>query len=138
MNRLAIYVLLALRDLAFYAIVFIYRISPYDICVILARSECVAMTSFIINAHLPRQLPKSWDVDCPFCRILSGELPSFKIYENEHAIAFLGPSSQSQPHPESINKLMHFPFTCRYPPTAPGSHASNPQNAHPTPLRFTR
>jgi|ERR1700761_6440794 len=53
------------------------------------------MTSFIINSHLPRRLPKSWDVDCPFCRILSGELPSFKIYENEHVIAFLGPSPSS-------------------------------------------
>lgn len=27
--------------------------------------------------------------DCVFCKILKGEIPSFKIYEDGHAIAFL-------------------------------------------------
>lgn len=27
--------------------------------------------------------------DCIFCKIIRGELPSFKVYEDEHALAFL-------------------------------------------------
>lgn len=27
--------------------------------------------------------------DCVFCKIIKGELPSYKVYEDEHALAFL-------------------------------------------------
>jgi len=50
------------------------------------------MTSFVISSHLDRPIPKSWsplNEDCPFCQILTGELPAYKIYENEYVLAFL-------------------------------------------------
>jgi hypothetical protein len=50
------------------------------------------MTSFIIKAHETRELPVSWKnhQECPFCRIISGDGPAFKVYEDEKVIAFLG------------------------------------------------
>ncbi|OBZ71659.1 Protein hit [Grifola frondosa] len=50
------------------------------------------MTSFIIQAHEGRPLPQSWRVhpDCPFCRIIRGDAPAFRIYEDEKVIAILG------------------------------------------------
>jgi hypothetical protein len=50
------------------------------------------MTSFIIKAHEGRVAPKSWQSDphCAFCRILRGEGPAYKVFENEHVIAILG------------------------------------------------
>ncbi|KAF7797440.1 hypothetical protein EIP86_008635 [Pleurotus ostreatoroseus] len=49
------------------------------------------MTSFMIKAHENRQLPEAWRQDprCPFCRIVHGESPAFKVYENEKVVAFL-------------------------------------------------
>lgn len=50
------------------------------------------MTSFIIQAHEGRPLPESWkpDPDCPFCRIIKGDLPAFRVYEDDKVIAVLG------------------------------------------------
>lgn len=50
------------------------------------------MTSFIIQAHEGRPLPESWkqDPNCPFCRIIKGELPAFRVYEDDKVIAVLG------------------------------------------------
>ncbi|KZT73850.1 HIT-like protein [Daedalea quercina L-15889] len=49
------------------------------------------MTSFIIKAHENRPLPEAWkvDPDCPFCRIVRGEAPAFRLYENDLVAAFL-------------------------------------------------
>ena len=50
------------------------------------------MSSFIIQSHEGRQVPLAWahDDPCPFCRIISGELPSQTVYETEKVIAILG------------------------------------------------
>ncbi|KAL1742032.1 HIT-like domain-containing protein [Schizophyllum fasciatum] len=60
------------------------------------------MTSFIIKAHLNRRIHPDWLKDgaqvkmldddsatCTFCRIVRGELPARKVFENEHVVAFL-------------------------------------------------
>ena len=36
--------------------------------------------------------------DCIFCKIVSGEIPSYKIYEDEYAYAFLDISCDSVGH----------------------------------------
>ena len=36
--------------------------------------------------------------DCLFCRIVSGEIPSKKIYEDEHTFAFEDISPQAPTH----------------------------------------
>ncbi len=51
--------------------------------------------------------------DCIFCKIVRGEIPSFKVYEDEHSLAFLDihPKSQGQTlvipkeHSENIYEL---------------------------------
>ena len=50
------------------------------------------MTSLIIQPHVGRQVPLAWDHNetCPFCRIISGELPAHTVYETEKVIAILG------------------------------------------------
>lgn len=50
------------------------------------------MTSFIISAHLDRFSAPSWEhnADCPFCRIIKGELDAFRVYEDANVIAILG------------------------------------------------
>lgn len=50
------------------------------------------MSSFIIQSHVEHRVPLAWvhnDI-CPFCRIISGELPAQKVYETEKVIAILG------------------------------------------------
>ncbi|OJA14313.1 hypothetical protein AZE42_01571 [Rhizopogon vesiculosus] len=51
------------------------------------------MTSFIIGAHTNRKTPTEWkddtDHDCSFCRIIAGELPSTRVYEDDKVIAIL-------------------------------------------------
>jgi histidine triad (HIT) family protein len=37
-------------------------------------------------------------VDCPFCKIVSGETPSTKVYEDEEHLAFLDIRPQSPGH----------------------------------------
>lgn len=41
---------------------------------------------------------KQSSVDCLFCRIISGELPSAKVYEDDHVFAFLDIAPCSQGH----------------------------------------
>ncbi len=50
------------------------------------------MTSFVIKAHEDRALPPAWNTapDCPFCRIVRGEAPSYILYENDMILAILG------------------------------------------------
>lgn len=58
----------------------------------------VTMTSFIIKAHEGRDVPASWQghPECPFCRILQGDAPAFKVYEDDKVIAILGLSSSHE------------------------------------------
>lgn len=50
------------------------------------------MTSFIIDAHKDRPIPPSWEQDpeCPFCRIVQGDAPAFRVYEDDMVVAVLG------------------------------------------------
>lgn len=52
------------------------------------------MTSFIIGAHTNRSIRTEWrddaDRNCPFCRIIAGEMPSTHLYEDDKVIAILG------------------------------------------------
>ncbi|KAI0647977.1 HIT-like protein [Trametes meyenii] len=49
------------------------------------------MTSFIIQMHEHRPLPLEWKTspDCVFCRIVRGQAPAYKLYENDRVIAIL-------------------------------------------------
>ena len=50
------------------------------------------MTSFVLKAHQNRVLPATWNTapDCPFCRIVRAEAPSYTLYENDMILAILG------------------------------------------------
>lgn len=58
------------------------------------------MTSFIIKAQAGRPVPEVWrkDSECAFCQIIHHEARAYRIYEDDHVIAFLGklPSSFSE------------------------------------------
>lgn len=43
--------------------------------------------------------------DCIFCKILDGEIPSAKVYENEHVLAFLDISQITKGHTLVIPKV---------------------------------
>lgn len=45
--------------------------------------------------------------DCLFCKIISGKIPSHKVYEDEHFLAFLDINPQSPGHVQVIPKK-HF------------------------------
>ncbi len=51
-----------------------------------------SMTSFIIKAQASRPVPEFWrkDSECAFCQIIRHEARAFRIYEDDHVIAFLG------------------------------------------------
>lgn len=42
--------------------------------------------------------------DCIFCKIVRGEIPSYKVYEDEHFLAFLDIHPQSPGHVQVIPK----------------------------------
>jgi histidine triad (HIT) family protein len=46
----------------------------------------------------------SADPDCIFCKIISGEIPSFKIYENDDSFAFMDINPASEGHALVIPK----------------------------------
>jgi len=50
------------------------------------------MTSFIVEAHVDRTIHPEWadNPQCVFCLILRDQLPAYKLYEDENAIAILG------------------------------------------------
>ena len=53
------------------------------------------MTSYVLKAHEERgALPETWRRHpyCPFCEIIYGTNPAYKVYEDEKTIAILGPS----------------------------------------------
>lgn len=43
--------------------------------------------------------------DCLFCKILNGEIPSYKIYEDEYAYAFLDIAGDYYGHTVVVSKL---------------------------------
>ncbi len=43
--------------------------------------------------------------DCIFCKIVAGEIPSAKVYENEHVVAFLDISQVTKGHTLIIPKV---------------------------------
>ncbi len=56
----------------------------------------------------------SHDPDCIFCKIIDGEIPSFKVFENEKTLAFMDINPVSPGHVLVIPKyhatdLMHIP-----------------------------
>ena len=43
--------------------------------------------------------------DCIFCKIIDGEIPSTKVFENEHVLAFLDISQVTKGHTLVIPKV---------------------------------
>ncbi|MDO8589767.1 MAG: HIT domain-containing protein [bacterium] len=47
------------------------------------------------------------DTNCVFCKIVSGEIPSHKVYEDENFLAFLDINPQSPGHTQVVTKKHH-------------------------------
>lgn len=45
------------------------------------------------------------DSDCIFCKIVAGEIPSFKIYEDAHTLAFMDINPANEGHALAIPKM---------------------------------
>ncbi|KZP11307.1 HIT-like protein [Athelia psychrophila] len=75
------------------------------------------MTSFIINAHEGRPVHSSWrqDESCAFCKIVSGELKAFRLYEDDKVIAILDIMPLRKGHTLVIPKT-HFARLSELPP----------------------
>ncbi|KIP03734.1 hypothetical protein PHLGIDRAFT_77062 [Phlebiopsis gigantea 11061_1 CR5-6] len=75
------------------------------------------MTSFIIKAHEHRELPQSWKSHpgCVFCKIISGDSPAFKVYEDEKVVAILDIQPLRPGHTLVIPKT-HEPRVSELPP----------------------
>ena len=52
--------------------------------------------------------------DCIFCKIVKGELPSYKVYEDEHFLAFLDINPRAVGHTQIISKE-HFRWVWQVP-----------------------
>lgn len=57
---------------------------------------------------------KNYQENCIFCKIINGELPSYKIYENEYVLAFLDINPNNIGHTLVIPKE-HFENTLNTP-----------------------
>ncbi|MBT3193618.1 MAG: HIT family protein [Verrucomicrobia bacterium] len=49
--------------------------------------------------------------DCIFCKLVAGEIPSTKVYEDEHTLAFMDISPLIEGHTLVIPKAHHDPIT---------------------------
>ncbi|EIT85848.1 histidine triad (HIT) protein [Fictibacillus macauensis ZFHKF-1] len=49
----------------------------------------------------------SHDEQCIFCKIINGEIPAYKVYEDEHVLAFLDISQVTKGHTLVIPKKHH-------------------------------
>lgn len=49
----------------------------------------------------------SQDQNCIFCKIVNGEIPAYKVYEDEHVLAFLDISQVTKGHTLVIPKNHH-------------------------------
>jgi len=60
--------------------------------------------------------------ECLFCKIVRGEIPSYKVYEDEHFLAFLDIHPQSPGHTQVIPKA-HYRWVWDLPaePGVPGN-----------------
>lgn len=47
------------------------------------------------------------DQNCVFCKIINGEIPAAKVYEDEHVLAFLDISQVTKGHTLVIPKAHH-------------------------------
>ena len=47
---------------------------------------------------------KVTDLSCIFCKIVRGEIPSYKVYEDENFLAFLDINPQSPGHTQVVTK----------------------------------
>ncbi|KAG7445778.1 HIT-like protein [Guyanagaster necrorhizus] len=74
------------------------------------------MTSFLIKAHVDRK-PSAWhtDPECAFCRIISGEAPSRRVYEDDKIIAILDILPLRKGHTLVIPKV-HYARISELPP----------------------
>jgi len=61
---------------------------------------------------------QAFDADCIFCKIISGELPSRRIYEDERAVAFLDIGAWHRGHALVVPKR-HVPDMLTGPGTLP-------------------
>ncbi len=52
--------------------------------------------------------------NCIFCKIVAGEIPSYKVYEDDHFLAFLDIHPQSPGHVQVIPKT-HYRFVWQVP-----------------------
>jgi histidine triad (HIT) family protein len=68
----------------------------------------------------PLETPETeaFDADCIFCKIISGELPSRRIYEDERAVAFLDIGAWHRGHALVVPKR-HVPDMLTGPGTLP-------------------
>ena len=92
------------------------------------------MTSFIIKAHEGRSVPSTWaeDVDCAFCRVIKGELPTSKVYENEKVIAILGEPQLFSHKWNEVQEPSTLTYVLsRYFASEEGAHSCHPKSTHP-------
>lgn len=61
--------------------------------------------------------------DCVFCRIVAGEIPCFKLYENEDTLAFMDINPASAGHALAIPKR-HYPDVYQLPDALLGATAA--------------
>lgn len=47
------------------------------------------------------------DPNCIFCKIVAGEIPAYKVYEDEHFLAFLDINPRTSGHTQVIPKEHH-------------------------------
>lgn len=70
-------------------------------------SNSFTLYLFIYTINIRKEFKRSdWmsQTDCIFCKIISGEIPSAKIYEDEHVYAFLDISQVTKGHTLLIPK----------------------------------
>jgi histidine triad (HIT) family protein len=58
--------------------------------------------------------------DCPFCKIVAGEIPSTNVYETEHFLAFMDINPEAPGHVQVIPK-QHVRFVWDMPDITEGS-----------------
>ncbi len=64
--------------------------------------------------------------DCVFCRIVAGQIPSTKVYEDEHSLAFMDINPGNEGHALAIPKA-HHPDVYSMPPSLLGAVAQTAQ-----------
>lgn len=65
------------------------------------------MAAAAVPGHIKRnsvEAKMQTDVDCIFCKIVAGEIPSFKVYEDENTLCFMDINPASEGHALVIPK----------------------------------